>query len=381
MQELLQGANAAVAGLQVKVAFAWTVPTGMSVDASVYLLGATGKVRDDRDMVFYNQPTGGDGAVRFVATGSGSFDIDLAALPNELERIVFCATVDEAQAKGQTLTLIDGAGLTVSEDGAPTLSFRPKLAGAAEAAMTFGELYRRSGRWKFRAVGQGFNGGLAPLARSFGIDVAEEASAPRREPPPSVSLAKITLDKPGQKVSLEKKGASFGDIVVNLNWSRGRGGWGAQAIDLDLGCLYGLTAGDRHAVQALGDQFGALDRPPFIQLSGDDRTGDVAGGETLRINGAQWDSIERVLIFASIYKGAANWQATNGVVTVVVPGQPVLEVPMTGGRGDRRLCGVALLENVAGRIEMTRVVEYFSGPRALDKQFGWGLRWVAGSKD
>ena len=379
MQDLTRGGNAPVTTTRATLAFAWPRIPGVTVDLSAYLLGADGRVRGDADMVFYNSPRSVDGAVVFSrAEDGGSFDVDGGAVPDDVERIVFCATVTGPSV---TLAAIDGAAVTLASSGEPaTLRFRPTLAGATEAAMTFAELYRRAGGWKLRAVGQGFNGGLAPLARSFGIDVADEP-APAPPPPPPVSLAKITLDKPGQKVSLEKKGASFGDIVISLNWSRGRGGWGSQAIDLDLGCLYGLTTGERHAVQALGHQFGAFDRPPYIELSGDDRTGDVAAGEVMRINGARWDQIERVLVFASIYEGVANWQATNGVVTVAVPGQPVLEVPMTGGRRDRRLCGVALIENVGGQIELTRVVEYFSGARALDRQFNWGLRWVAGSKD
>ena len=377
MQDLTQGANAPVTATRATLAVTLPRVTGVTVDLSAYLLGADGRVRGDADMVFYNQPRSPDGAVAFhPADGGGTFEVDLAAVPAAIERIVFCAT---ATGGAGTLAALDGATVTC-EPGA--LRFRPALAGASEAAMILVELYRRAGAWKLRAVGQGFNGGLAPLARSFGIDVADEPAPPPPPPPPKpVSLAKITLDKPGQKVSLEKTGASFGDIVVNLNWSRGRGGWGSQAIDLDLACLYGLQSGERHAVQALNRQFGAFDRPPFIQLSGDDRTGDAAAGETMRINGARWDQIERVLVFATIYEGVANWQATDGVVTVAVPGQPVLEVPMTGGRADRRLCGIALIENVGGRIELTRVVEYFSGARALDKAFGWGLRWVAGSKD
>ena len=251
--------------------------------------------------------------------------------------------------------------------------------------MTFGELYRRAGQWKFRAVGQGFNGGLAPLARSFGIDVADEAAAPAPPPPPPpapVRLEKVTLEKPGEKVSLEKKGASFGEISVNLNWSRGRKGFfGGGAIDLDLGCLLEMANGRIGVVQALGRVFGSLDAPPYILLSGDDRTGDVAGGETMRINGARWDELKRVLIFANIYDGVPNWRQTDGVVLVTAPGQPPVEVRMTEGRNDRRVCGVALIENEGGRFAVTKIDEYFRDQEQLDRRFGWGLRWVAGTKD
>lgn len=392
MTDLTQGGNAPVPASDLTVSFGWSVPSGRDVDAdaSAYLLTASGKVRGDADMIFYNQPEGAGGAVRFgeALGGRGGFRVALDRVPAEIERIVLCVTIHEAQAKGQTLALLDGAEIVVASAGGGSLRFRPALAGASEAAMVFGELYRRQGQWKFRAVGQGFTGGLAPLARSFGIDVADEGTAPPAPPPPPpppppVRLGKVTLDKPGQTVSLEKKGASFGEIVVNLNWSRGRKGLfgGNQAIDLDLGCLFELADGRKGVVQALGHVFGDFSQPPFIELSGDDRTGDVSQGETLRINGARWSDIRRLVVFANIYDGVPNWQQTDGVVLVTMPDQPPIEVRMTEGRNDRRLCGVVLIENDGGRLKATRVVEYFRDQEKLDHRFDWGLRWVAGSKD
>jgi tellurite resistance protein TerA len=197
-----------------------------------------------------------------------------------------------------------------------------------------------------------------------------------------VRLSKVTLDKPGQTVSLEKRGTGFGEIRVNLNWSRAkRGFFGGGAIDLDLGCLYELADGRIGAVQALGRAFGAFDSAPFIHLRGDDRTGDVAAGETLRINGAHWQDMRRIILFANIYDGVPNWQQTDGIVTVAMPDQPVIEVRMTEGRNDRRLCGIVLIENVAGQLKATRIVEYFADQEVLDRRFGWGIRWSAGSKD
>lgn len=394
MTDLQQGGNAPVPATILTMAFAWTPVAGRDVDAdaSAYLLTAEGKVRSDADMVFYNQPHGGDGSVRFVASsGRGAFEVDLSRLPAAIERVVFCVTIHEAQAKSQTLALLEGAGLTVAPSGgAPALSYRPDLVGASETAMTFGELYRRNGQWKFRAVGQGFKGGLAPLARSFGIDVAEEAPAAPPPPPPPppvtstpVNLSKVTLEKRGQTVSLEKRGASFGEITVNLNWSRGRKGFfgGGSAIDLDLGCLFELADGRKGVVQALGNVFGAFSQPPYIALSGDDRTGDVSQGETLRINGAHWNEIRRVAIFANIYDGVPNWQQTDGVVLVTMPDQPPIEVRMTEGRDDRRLCGVVLIENDGGRLKATRIVDYVRDQKVLDESLGWDLRWTAGRKD
>ncbi|MFK3889769.1 TerD family protein [Sphingomonas sp. NPDC079357] len=388
--DLQQGGNAPVPADTLTITFDWAeAGCDVNADVSAYLLTSAGKVRGDVDMVFYNQPEGEDGAVRFVAGGRGGFEVDLVRLPAEIERIVFCVTINGAQAQGQTLALLDGAHIGVAaRGGGGDLRFRPALAGASEAAMTFGELYRRNGQWKVRAVGQGFNGGLAPLARSFGIDVAEDASAASPPPPPAppprpVSLSKVTLEKRGQTVSLEKRGASFGEITINLNWSRGRKGLfgGGSAIDLDLGCLFELADGRKGVVQALGNAFGGFAQPPFIALSGDDRTGDVSQGETMRVNGAQWAAIRRLAVFANIYDGVPNWQQTDGVVLVTMPDQPPIEVRMSEGRNDRRLCGIVLIENDGGRVKMTRIVEYVRDQRVLDEQLGWGLRWVTGRKD
>lgn len=197
-----------------------------------------------------------------------------------------------------------------------------------------------------------------------------------------VSLGKVRLEKPGQAVSLEKRATGFGEILLNLQWSRGKRGFFARkAIDLDLGCLFELADGTKSAVQALGKAFGDYVNAPWIELSGDDRTGDDSDGATIRINGAHWADIRRIAVFAHIYDGAPNWQQTDGVVTVAVPDQPPIEVRMTEGRNDRRLCGVVLLEHERGGIKATRIVEYFNDRREFDDRFGWGLRWVAGSKD
>lgn len=400
MAELTQGGNAPVSGGTVAVAVDWPQVSGVEADVTAYLLTDAGKVRGDADMVFFNNAAGGDGAIRYAAGTSprGRFDVDLAKMPAAITRIVFCVTIEDASAKRQTLAQLVGAKITAGD-----IAYTPALSGATEAAMTLGELYLRNGAWKFRAVGQGFNGGLAPLARSFGIDVGDDAPpapapapapTPVAPPPPPpaaakpISLSKVSLDKNTKSISLEKRGTSFGEIVVNLNWSRGAAkkgffgalGGGSGAIDLDLGCLLELADGTKGVVQALGKVFGSYQNAPYIALSGDDRTGDVSAGETMRINGAQWAKIRRLAIFANIYEGVPNWGQTDGVVNVTMPDQPPIEVRMTEGRDDKRLCGVVLLENEGGGIKVTRIVDYFRDQSELDRAFGWGLRWGVGRK-
>lgn len=207
MGQLQRGANAPVAGNAATVRVEWVGPQGLEADVSAYLLGADGRVRGDHDMVFYNQPSGGNGAVTLShGAGAGTFAIDLGRLPAEIARISFCLTIDEAQARGHRFGMLTRAEVTVAA-GSNTMTFLPLREGASEAAMVLGELYRRGDAWKFRAVGQGFDGGLAPLARSFGIDVDEPAPARAMPPAASVDLEKKIAAKAPQLVSLAKTAA------------------------------------------------------------------------------------------------------------------------------------------------------------------------------
>jgi tellurite resistance protein TerA len=134
-------------------------------------------------------------------------------------------------------------------------------------------------------------------------------------------------------------------------------------------------------VQALGNRFGDFKAAPYIQLSGDDRTGSVQDGEWMRINGQHWSSLKRIMIYAFIYEGAPNWAATDGVVTIYVPHQPPIEIALTDGNAGKSLCGVVMLENRGGNIHVSREVHYFSNQQPLDQHYGWGLHWKTGSKD
>ncbi|MFE1440857.1 TerD family protein [Streptomyces sp. NPDC058739] len=185
MYELVKGANVGLATLSesvdsVIVSLGWTSPTGEGdADVSVLLLDADGKVRSDADFYFYNHPVAPDGSVQLLGktpTGSGNQDrisFDLTAIPDGVERIVVAASrygdahfgeLDDLQ-----LTLADGAG-----DG--LLRFEIADAGSV-SAFIFGELYRRDGQWKLRAVGQGYATGLAGLATDFGVDIDDDAAA------------------------------------------------------------------------------------------------------------------------------------------------------------------------------------------------------------
>lgn len=403
MRELIKGGNAPVSGSVPSVAVRWCTGDRRigAIDVSAFLLRAGGKVAGDRDMVFYGQRESGGGAVRVerlaarIGPRSESvFVVGLRELPPDVERIAFTGTIHEAAGKGLSFSQVETVEIAVTDGGADSIRFLVPTAGATETALILGELYRRDGAWKFRAVGQGFDGGLGPLARSFGVDVADAApTAP--VPPPSpvlpptpaaspVSLSKVTLDKARPTIDLAKKPDGFGEIRVNLNWSREQSGGGffgrrPKAVDLDVGCLFELRDGSKGTVQALGGAFGAFDEEPYIELSGDDRTGSVADGEWIRINGRRWGEIGRVLLYAFIYEGVPNWAATDGVATVYVPGSAPIEVRLEEG-GRLGMCAIASIENAGGEMRISRQVSYFKGHRDMDKAFRWGLRWAAGSK-
>src|SRR3954454_1073487 len=208
-------------------------------------------------------------------------------------------------------------------------------------------------------------------------------------PGPGVSLNKLTLTKSAPAVSLSKQGSGGGRLRVNLNWNArpaGKGGFlkrltGGGAIDLDLGCLYELADGTKGVVQALGNAFGALDRPPYIQLDADDRSGSSVGGENLFINLDQARNIRRVLVFAFIYEGVPAWDQADGVVTLFpATGQPI-EVRLDEHAAGARSCAVALIDNSQGDLQVRREVQYINGAQdALDRAYGWGMNWQAGRK-
>lgn len=205
-----------------------------------------------------------------------------------------------------------------------------------------------------------------------------------------VNLNKIELTKKGQTINLQKKSGLLGEIVVNLNWNQQQqksGGFFSsllgknKGIDLDLGCLYELTNGEKGCVQALGNSFGSLNGAPFIQLDGDDRTGAASGGENLRINGNEIAQIKRLVVYTFIYEGVANWAQADGVVTLTYPGGQDIEVRLDETRSGLTMCAIAMIENVNNEtFKVERLVEYFNGHRELDKAYGWGMQWRSGSK-
>lgn len=151
------------------------------LDGSVFLLSAGGKVRSDSDFIFYNNKQSSDGSVEHAGdnlTGQGSGDdetvkIDLVRVPADVDKIAVCVTIHEADSRGQNFGQVSQAYIRVMNGagGAEIARYDLSEDASTDTAMIFGEVYRHGSDWKFRAVGQGFGGGLAPLARNFGVNV------------------------------------------------------------------------------------------------------------------------------------------------------------------------------------------------------------------
>ncbi|MFD5192490.1 TerD family protein [Streptomyces sp. NPDC058357] len=434
---MLKGANVPVAAQAVRVELGWrTSPGTPDVDGSALLL-VSGKVRSDADFVFYNQPSHASGAVRHEGkrtAGDGMTDIlavDLARVEPAIDRVVLAASAD-----GGTFGRVSGLYVRITDAASGSEIARFDSADATvETAFILGELYRRQGAWKFRAVGQGYDTGLEGLATDFGISVDEpqqpqptqpyhQPRAPRqpqgaprtdRLPPvppapptappapsappatPPVRLSKVTLTKEAPSVSLAKQGGTSGALRVNLNWEVHKQfkGWGSKLgravanhadLDLDLCALYELTDGRKGVVQALGNAFGALQHPPYIHLDGDDRTGAVATGENLTVNLDQKNKLRRVLIFVTIYEGARSFADLHATVTLQPQHGAPIDFSLDECTVPSTVCALALLTNNGGDLTVQREARYLvpergvSPQRTIDHAYGWGMNWTPGRK-
>ncbi|HJN73497.1 MAG TPA: stress response protein [Myxococcota bacterium] len=217
--------------------------------------------------------------------------------------------------------------------------------------------------------------------------------------------SKVTLAQKGDSFALKPKvvaGQRGGnELVINLNWNEHpeeKKGFfaslfgGDEEIDLDLGVFFESKVAhpDTHepikaCVQPLNQgllQQGQFNDFPWIYHLGDDRTGGVAEGEFVKINLEHRDMLRRVMVFTYIYEGAANWAQTDGVVSVKAPGCPELIVELGKSSDSRTFCAICWIDFLDdGSMKVTKCATFHDDHVAADRTYGWGLKWVAGSKD
>jgi tellurite resistance protein TerA len=400
MQPLMRGQKLKWESLStatsLQVGLSGTLPTGSTIDYSCFGVDENGKLSDDRYFIFYNQRTSPCGALASRGAGDGDaerFAINLAKLPTSIRRLIFVMTIDGPGAMGQ----LTGGHWRLQGAGGNALAEFP-LRGSdfgSEKALIVGELYRKDD-WRLAAVGQGFNGGLGALLKHFGgeevmpdktaVNPAPVPDSPPSVPPsPKVSLTKITLEKKGDKQTVDlRKGGGVQPIHVNLNWdnpgARKRGFFAApqSSADLDLGCMYGLKNREAGVIQPLGRNFGARNRSPFIFLDKDDRSGAAADGENLYL--FRPDLIDLVMVFAMIYQGASNFTQVGGRLTLRDQNGSEIYIQLSSPDRSRNFCAICTIRNAGDRVEITKEEQYFHHHGEADRHFGFGFKWVAGSK-
>ena len=171
---------------KVVVGLGWDVnafDTGgdFDLDAAAFLLGDSGKVADSGDFVFYRNLTHSSGSVAHLGdnlTGVGDGDdeqikVDLSKVPDSVTKIAFTVTIYEAEQRRQNFGQVNNAFIRIynEETGEEMLRYDLGEDFSIETAAVFGELYKNGSEWKFNAIGNGFQGGLAALCANYGVEV------------------------------------------------------------------------------------------------------------------------------------------------------------------------------------------------------------------
>ncbi|MYT16339.1 MULTISPECIES: TerD family protein [unclassified Streptomyces] len=381
----------------VRVAVDVTAP--VRLDVSGLLLAADGKVRSDDDFVFYNQPAG-PGVTHSAAAGGGdTITVDTAAVPDGIEKIVVTASLDQP---GATFAGTEPTGtVRNADDNSVLASFTPPQLGA-ETALVVVEIYRRSGAWKVRAVGQGYANGLAGIATDFGVSVEEPAApaaAPQAPPAPPAPAApagqwgppagtpapaappasppaappapaaapaapgKINLDKgrvslqKNQTVSLVKGGRPLlSSVRMGLGWEPA---FRSKSIDLDASVIaYGP---DRKKVDNCF--FGKLMiLGGAIQHSGDNLTGEGAGDDeaiTVHLGGLPPEVTGLVFVVNS-FSGQKFSDVAKAYCRLLdaQSGEELVRFDLTHSEPRTGVMMAKLIRQFSGEWEMTALGEY-----------------------
>jgi stress response protein SCP2 len=390
---LAKGGNAVLSAAVCRVTL--SSPT-TGIDVSAVLLGQDGKVRSDDDLVFYNHAAQ-DGVVLKGQT----IVADLAAAPTTVDRIAIVASIDPELRT----TYFDSSNTphAVIECGSARITFAPPPLMHRETVAILVELYRRAGSWKARAVGQGWDTGLAGLASDSGIVVDDPgpATAPTSLPatasqtrrmhaapprpthvpaiPPAVALVPPTTPVrplvPLGKVALTKAGHATIDmrkddptlvVTAALEWNGGSATRRQAGADLDLYALYV----PRSLVTPPGKrpnkseqviyyrQLGSPSAPPYVSLDGDSR---VPGRETITIRRPDLQGYVLLCAYSAVENGTGSFKS-YGARAVITDGRgSTVTVPLFNNRNLSYWVAIALIDFTVPGGAQIRHVEKYSG--------------------
>ncbi|MEW2257812.1 TerD family protein [Streptomyces sp. NPDC047869] len=398
------GSNIPLSAARVTV----DVAAPVRLDVSGLLLTADGKVRSDDDFIFYNQP-GGPGVTYRSGGGAApdAIEVDTAAVPPEIEKIVVTASPDAAgqtfQGIEPTATVRDAAG------GSVLATFTPPRLGS-ETALVVMEIYRRNGQWKARAVGQGYADGLAGIATDFGVTVEEPAAAPAAppvtapvapprpaappapatqapatEPPapaapaaPAPGTGKVNLDKgrvslqKNQTVSLVKGGRPLLSLVrMGLGWEPAYRG---KDIDLDASVIaYGPQ---RNPVDSC--YFGKLSiLNGAIKHSGDNLTGEGGGDDEVIVVdlGRIPQEVTGLVFTVNSFSGQKFTEVAKAYCRLVdaASGEELVRFDLTSAEPQTGVMMAKLIRQYSGEWEMTAMGDFVKA-RTVRNMVGPGAR-------
>ncbi|KJS12819.1 MAG: chemical-damaging agent resistance protein C [Desulfotomaculum sp. BICA1-6] len=150
------------------------------LDAVAFLVNTEGKAAGDGAFIFYNNKQDPSGSVVLSGdnlTGAGEGDdesikINLATVPAEIEKIAICIDIHDAATRSQNFGQVSNAFVRVvnEDNGEEIIRYDLGEDYSIETGLVVAEIYRHSGEWKFSAVGSGFQGGLAALASTYGLN-------------------------------------------------------------------------------------------------------------------------------------------------------------------------------------------------------------------
>ncbi|OCC09145.1 TerD family protein [Streptomyces sp. PTY087I2] len=353
------------------------------IDVSAVLLGPDGRVRSDDDLIFYNHAAQ-DG----VRLSGQTIVADLAAIPETVDRVAIVASIDpELRVRYFDASSTPHA---VIECGGVRSTFEPPPLMHRETVAVLVELYRRAGSWKARAVGQGWDTGLAGLASDFGIVVDDPG--PTAAAPPTVTPARSRQLSPGAspprpvttparlpaplgKVLLTKAGQATIDmrkddpslvVTATLAWNGGSAARRRAGADLDLYALYVprslVTSPGQRPVKTdqavYYRQLGSSVAPPYIALDGDSK---APGRETITIRRPDLQGYVLLCAYSAVENGTGSFKSYGAQVVVTDGRGSTVTVPLFNNRNLSYWVAIALIDfNVPGGVEI-RHVEKYSG--------------------
>ncbi|MFI2347788.1 TerD family protein [Streptomyces sp. NPDC019443] len=390
---LTKGGNAALPARACRVTL--TSPT-TDIDVSAVLLGQNGKVRSDDDLVFYNHSSQ-DGVVLKGQT----ILADLSAVPTAVDRIAVVASIDP-QLRATHFDASNTPHAVIECGGAPIRFMPPPLTNRETVAILV-ELYRRAGGWKIRAVGQGWDRGLAGLAADVGIVVDDPGPSsaqaslagtdiparhtPAGPPPPAyapnippvavpvpqmapprplVPLGKVALTKAGQATIDMRKDDPSLVVTATLEWNGGSVARRRAGADLDLYALYvpGSLVTPQGKRPNRSDQviyyrqLGSPIAPPYIALDGDSR---VPGRETVTIRRPDLQGYVLLCAYSAVENGTGSFRS-YGARAVVTDGRgSTVTVPLFNNRNLSYWVAIALIDFTVPGGAQIRHVEKYSG--------------------